>query len=54
VLRGRVGARLDVEATDIAAGQLAAMAQPGPWRLTATEDALLLLTVAIGAPSGGR
>jgi quercetin dioxygenase-like cupin family protein len=46
VLRGAV--RLDVggAAADVVAGQLATMADPGPWRLRALEDALLLLTVA--------
>jgi quercetin dioxygenase-like cupin family protein len=47
VLRG--SARLEVAggSTTLTAGRLAAMAEPGPWRLRAAEDALLLLTVAL-------
>ena len=32
---------------ELGQGQLAVVAQPGGWRLTAAEDALLLLTVAL-------
>jgi hypothetical protein len=49
LLRG--AARLEVAAgtDDLRAGQLAALADPGPWRLQATEDSLLLITVALGS-----
>ena len=48
VLRGRVRFEIDDGDADLAAGSLATMADPGRWRLTADEDALLLLTVAVG------
>jgi hypothetical protein len=55
VLRGSVRADLGGGSADLHDGQLATMAQPGPWRVTASEDALLLLTVAVGgARSAGR
>ena len=47
VQRGRVSLDVNGQATDLGEGQLAVVAQPGGWRLRATEDALLLLTVAI-------
>jgi quercetin dioxygenase-like cupin family protein len=49
VLRG--SARLDVggSASDLQPGQLATLADPGPWRLQASEDAVLLITVALGS-----
>ncbi len=49
VLRGRVTVELGGGAADLSAGQLATMAEPGPWRLRAAEDTLLLLTVATGS-----
>ncbi len=51
VLRGGVRVELGGGSEELTDGQLATMAHPGPWRLRATGDALLLLTVATG---GGR
>jgi hypothetical protein len=47
VLRGSVSLELAARGIDLGEGQLAAVPQPGPWRLRAAEDALLLLTVAL-------
>lgn len=47
-LRGTVRVELGGGTADLGAGQLATMSEPGPWRLRATEDALLLITVALG------
>jgi quercetin dioxygenase-like cupin family protein len=55
LLRG--AARLDVAggSDDLRPGQLAALADPGEWRLVASEDSLLLITVALGSrPETGR
>ncbi len=47
VQRGRVSLDVNGQSTELGQGQLAIVAQPGGWRLTAAEDALLLLTVAL-------
>ena len=47
VQRGRVSLDVNGQSIDLGEGQLAIVAQPGVWRLRATDDALLLLTVAI-------
>ncbi len=54
VLRGAVSLDLAGRAMELRTGQLATAAQPGAWRLRATEDSLLLLTVALdrgGSPT---
>ena len=47
VQRGRVSLDVAGRSTDLAEGQLAVVPQPGGWRLRATADTLLLLTVAL-------
>jgi hypothetical protein len=54
VLRGAVSAALSGTEARVAAGQLATMSQPGPWLLTASDDALLLLTVAVASGQDAR
>ena len=49
VLRGRARLELGEDSADLSQGQLATIAAPGRWRLRADEDALFLLTVAIGS-----
>ena len=48
VLRGSVSLRGGGQATELVEGQLATLEQPSGWQLNATDDALLLLTVALG------
>lgn len=53
LLRGSATLDVDGMQTELRQGQLASVAQPGTWRLAATSDALLLLTVALGRPGSG-
>jgi len=48
VLRGSVSLTGGGQAAELDAGQLATLEQPSGWELAATDDALLLLTVALG------
>lgn len=54
-LRGTVRVEVGGGSEDLSEGQLATVAEPGPWSLRATDDALLLITVALGdsGPRGG-
>lgn len=52
VLRGRATIDAGGGATEVREGQLGTVPEAGTWRVRADEDALLLLTVALG--SGGR
>ena len=53
VLRGAVGLEVDARSVDLRAGQLATVSNPGHWRLRATDDCLLLLTVALASGTSG-
>ncbi len=52
VLRGTVSVEVEGQSVDLREGQLATIPQPGGWRLSAADDSLLLLTVALGPGSG--
>lgn len=54
VLRGSVSLTGGRAPAELVTGELATLEQPAGWELSATDDALLLLTVALGHGTGGR
>jgi quercetin dioxygenase-like cupin family protein len=54
VLRGRVTVESEMEPRDVTAGGLMTLLRPESWRVRATDDAILLLTTALGASPGER
>lgn len=52
VLRGRLQAEGEFDPRDIIAGEILVLERPQAWRVRALEDSIVVLTTALGAPSG--